>query len=130
MWKIVYVISGEITATLNSSVYRLSGESMMLVSPEDFYYVKSNKHSDYKEIKFKLKDAKWHDGTPLTSYDVKFTVDLISKSIDSPYYALVENISSNDCSVCISFFTLDSLPISTFTVPLFSSFLATTSFPA
>ena len=57
VWKIVYVISGEITATLNSSVYRLSGESMMLVSPEDFYYVKSNKHSDYKEIKFKLKDA-------------------------------------------------------------------------
>ena len=49
---------------------------------------------DGMSIDIKLKDAKWHDGTPLTSYDVKFTVDLISKSIDSPYYALVENISS------------------------------------
>ena len=49
---------------------------------------------DGMSIHIKLKDAKWHDGTPLTSYDVKFTVDLISKSIDSPYYALVENISS------------------------------------
>ena len=49
---------------------------------------------DGMSIYIKLKDAKWHDGTPLTSYDVKFTVDLISKSIDSPYYALVENISS------------------------------------
>ena len=56
-WKIIYVISGYITATLNSSVYKLSGESMMLVSPEDFYYVKSNKHSDYKIIEFKLKEA-------------------------------------------------------------------------
>ena len=33
---------------------------------------------DGMSIYIKLKDAKWHDGTPLTSYDVKFTVDLIS----------------------------------------------------
>ena len=44
-------------------------------------------------INIKLKDIKWHEGTTLTSSDVKFTVDLIKQNIDSPYNALVENIS-------------------------------------
>ena len=46
------------------------------------------------DIYIKLKDIKWHDGTILTSNDVKFTIDLIKQNIDSPYNALVENISS------------------------------------
>ncbi|MBQ6631883.1 MAG: ABC transporter substrate-binding protein [Romboutsia sp.] len=50
--------------------------------------------NDGMSINIKLKDAKWHDGTSLTSSDVRFTVDLIKKNIDSPYNALVENISS------------------------------------
>ena len=50
--------------------------------------------NDGMSINIKLKDAKWHDGTLLTSSDVRFTVDLIKKNIDSPYNALVENISS------------------------------------
>ena len=53
-----------------------------------------NISNDGMSINIKLKDAKWHDGTLLTSSDVKFTVDLIKKNIDSPYNALVENISS------------------------------------
>ena len=50
--------------------------------------------NDGMSINIKLKDIKWHDGTTLTSSDVKFTVDLIKQNIDSPYNALVENISS------------------------------------
>ena len=50
--------------------------------------------NDGMVINIKLKDIKWHDGTILTSSDVKFTVDLIKQHIDSPYNALVENISS------------------------------------
>ena len=50
--------------------------------------------SDGKSIDIKLKDANWHDGKPLTSSDVGFTVDLIKRSETSPYKPLVENISS------------------------------------
>lgn len=50
--------------------------------------------NDGMSINIKLKDVKWHDGTLLTSSDVRFTVDLIKKNIDSPYNVLVENISS------------------------------------
>lgn len=50
--------------------------------------------NDGMSINIKLKDIKWHDGTLLTSSDVRFTVDLIKKNIDSPYNVLVENISS------------------------------------
>ena len=50
--------------------------------------------NDGLSINIKLKDIKWHDGTKLTSNDVKFTVDLIKKNVDSPYNPLVENISS------------------------------------
>jgi peptide/nickel transport system substrate-binding protein len=50
--------------------------------------------SDGKSIDIKLKDANWHDGKPLTSSDVEFTVDLIKRSETSPYKPLVENISS------------------------------------
>ena len=48
---------------------------------------------DGKSINLSLKDATWHDGKPITSYDVKFTVDTIKKNQESSYYKLVENIS-------------------------------------
>lgn len=47
-------------------------------------------------IRIKLKDAKWHDGGKVTSDDVRFTVDFIKKTGDSPYNKLVENIASVD----------------------------------
>ncbi|GAA3660642.1 ABC transporter substrate-binding protein [Asaccharospora irregularis] len=47
-------------------------------------------------IRIKLKDAKWHDEGKVTSDDVRFTVDFIKKTGDSPYNKLVENIASVD----------------------------------
>lgn len=49
---------------------------------------------DGMSIDIKLKDAVWHDNKPVTSDDVNFTIDLIQKNQDSPYYYLVENIES------------------------------------
>lgn len=50
--------------------------------------------SNGKSIDIKLKDAKWHDGKPVTSSDVEFTINLIKRLQNSPYKPLVENISS------------------------------------
>lgn len=51
--------------------------------------------SDGKSIEIKLvSDAKWHDGSDVTSSDVKFTIDLIQKNSDSPYSDLVSNIKN------------------------------------
>lgn len=69
-------------------------------------------------INIKLKDVKWHDGSILTSNDIKFTVDLIKQNVESPYNSLVENISSisitNDKEFSINFkdeyaFSIDTL---------------------
>lgn len=49
---------------------------------------------DGMSIDMKLKDANWHDKTPVTSQDVDFTIRLIQKNVDSSYYELVKNISS------------------------------------
>lgn len=73
---------------------------------------------DGMSIDIKLKNAKWHDGTIVTSKDVKFSVDLIQKNIDSPYNVLAQNISSisiaNNSEFTINFkekyaFTVDTL---------------------
>lgn len=75
-------------------------------------------------INIKLKDIKWHDGTILTSNDVKFTIDLINQNIDSPYNALVENISSisiiNDKEFSISFKEKYAFSIDTLIFPIVS----------
>lgn len=55
-WNIIYVEWGEVTVTLNSSVYKLSGGSMMLVSPDDFCYINSGDGSFYRVVSFKLED--------------------------------------------------------------------------
>lgn len=49
---------------------------------------------DGSSINIKLKDANWHDGTPVTSRDVSFTVDTIKNNPESPYKFFVENIAS------------------------------------
>ena len=73
---------------------------------------------DGMSIDIKLKNAKWHDGTIVTSKDVKFSVDLIQKNIDSPYNVLAQNISSisiaNNSEFTINFkekyaFSVDTL---------------------
>src|SRR5699024_9562063 len=72
----------------------------------------------------KLKDIKWHDGTILTSNDVKFTIDLINQNIDSPYSELVDNISSisiiNDKEFSISFKEKYAFSIDTLIFPIVS----------
>ena len=80
--------------------------------------------NDGMSINIKLKDIKWHDGTTLTSSDVKFTVDLIKQNIDSPYNALVENISSiliiNDKEFNINFNDKYAFSIDTLIFPIVS----------
>nr|WP_317331223.1 ABC transporter substrate-binding protein [uncultured Romboutsia sp.] len=75
-------------------------------------------------INIKLKDIKWHDGTILTSGDVKFTVDLIKQNIDSPYNVLIENISSisiiNDKEFSINFKNKYAFSIDTLIFPIVS----------
>lgn len=75
-------------------------------------------------INIKLKDIKWHDGTTLTSSDVKFTIDLIKQNADSPYNALVENISDvsiiNNKEFNISFTEKYAFSIDTLIFPIVS----------
>ena len=56
--------------------------------------VKNSKMSpDGKQIDLVLKDAKWHDGNPVTADDVAFTVSSIRSNKKSPYNYMVQNIS-------------------------------------
>ncbi|MCH1959318.1 MULTISPECIES: ABC transporter substrate-binding protein [Romboutsia] len=77
-----------------------------------------------KEINIKLKDAKWHDKSPVTSSDVKFTVDFIKKSEENPYSELVKNIKSvhiiNDKEFNINLNENYSFSIETLIFPILS----------
>ncbi|MEG0050541.1 MAG: ABC transporter substrate-binding protein [Terrisporobacter sp.] len=56
---------------------------------------KYNMSSDGKTMDITLlSNAKWHDGSEVTSSDVDFTIDLIKKNKTSPYYDLVSDIQS------------------------------------
>ena len=56
--------------------------------------VKNSKmSSDGKQMEIVLKDAKWHDGNPVTADDVAFTVSSIRSNKTSPYNYMVQNIS-------------------------------------
>lgn len=56
--------------------------------------VKNSKmSSDGKQMDIVLKDAKWHDGNPVTADDVAFTVSSIRSNKTSPYNYMVQNIS-------------------------------------
>lgn len=56
--------------------------------------VKNSKmSSDGKQMDIVLKDAKWHDGNPVTADDVAFTVSSIKSNKTSPYNYMVQNIS-------------------------------------
>ena len=53
----------------------------------------SNMSPDGKQMDIVLKDAKWHDGNPITADDVAFTVSSIRSNKTSPYNYMVQNIS-------------------------------------
>ncbi|CEJ72539.1 solute-binding lipoprotein [[Clostridium] sordellii] len=79
---------------------------------------------DGKSMEVKLKDAKWHNGNPITSSDVAFTVNSINSSQTSPYKALIGNIS--DISVIdsknfrINFKSPNAFSIDTLIFPIVS----------
>ncbi len=79
---------------------------------------------DGMSIDITLNDAKWHNYKPVTSYDVKYTVDLIQKSSDSPYNVLVSNISSisikNNKEFTINFKDKYAFSIDTLIFPIVS----------
>ncbi|MBS6023255.1 MAG: ABC transporter substrate-binding protein [Paeniclostridium sordellii] len=80
--------------------------------------------SDGKSMEVKLKDANWHNGNPITSSDVAFTVNSINSSQTSPYKALIGNIS--DISVIdsknfrINFKSPNAFSIDTLIFPIVS----------
>lgn len=41
-WHLIYLYSGELTVTLNDSVYNLRPNGVVLIAPEDFYYINQN----------------------------------------------------------------------------------------
>lgn len=79
---------------------------------------------DGKSIDIKLKDVKWHDGTSVTSQDVKFSIDLIHRNSGSPYNTLAQNISSvsinNDKEFTIIFKEKYPFSIETLIFPIVS----------
>ena len=79
---------------------------------------------DGMSIDIQLNDAKWHNDKPITSYDVKYTVDLIQSNLDSPYNVLVSNISSiyvkSDKEFTINFKDRYAFSIDTLIFPIVS----------
>ncbi|WP_416799017.1 ABC transporter substrate-binding protein [Ciceribacter azotifigens] len=56
--------------------------------------------ADQKAYTFKLADTKWHDGTPFTSKDVKFTIDLAKNEKTGSVFAArlgaIESVEATD----------------------------------
>lgn len=53
-WQMLYLHNGTLTVTLNSSVYILSSENLLLISPDDFYYIDQNAVMNFTAIQFKI----------------------------------------------------------------------------
>ncbi len=53
-WLLLYVIGGELTITLNSSVFLLNKNKIALISPDDFYYISENNTANYTCLTFEL----------------------------------------------------------------------------
>ncbi|WP_300276819.1 ABC transporter substrate-binding protein [Peptacetobacter sp.] len=87
--------------------------------------VKNSKISpDSKQIDIVLKNAKWHDGTPITSEDVAFTVSSIKANKNSPYNYMVQNIANvvvtGDKELTINFNTNNPFIKENLTFPIIS----------
>lgn len=87
--------------------------------------VKNSKISpDGKQIDLVLKDAKWHDGKPVTADDVAFTVSSIRSNKTSPYNYMVQNISdvvvNGEKELTIKFKTNNAFAKENLTFPIIS----------
>lgn len=52
-WQMLYLHSGALTVTLNNSVYLLSPDNLLLISPKDFYYIDENNTAIHSTVQFK-----------------------------------------------------------------------------
>lgn len=52
-WHLIYLYSGELTITLNDSVYNLKPCGVVLIAPEDFYYINQN-NADFTVLNFEI----------------------------------------------------------------------------
>ena len=79
---------------------------------------------DGMSVSIKLKDAKWHDGSEVTSQDVQFSVNLIQNNASSPYNFLVQKILSvsvvNNKELTIRFKEKYAFAIDTLIFPIVS----------
>lgn len=53
-WQMLYLHSGTLTVTVNSSIYLLSPQNLLFISPDDFYYINQNNSAQYTTVQFKL----------------------------------------------------------------------------
>lgn len=79
-------------------------------------------NSDGLSIDIKLKDAYWHDGESVTSYDVDFTINLIKENVDSIYNVFTQNIEDIDIvdnkNFTINFKEKNAFSMDTLTFPI------------
>lgn len=52
---------------------------------------------DFMHLTFKLRDAKWTDGQPITSEDVKFTIENVSMNYNANMQQQLTNLESVEC---------------------------------
>lgn len=52
-WQVLYLHSGTLTVTLNSSIYLLSPQNLLFISPDDFYYIGQSNSAQYTTVQFK-----------------------------------------------------------------------------
>lgn len=53
-WQVLYLHSGTLTVTVNSSIYLLSPQNLLFISPDDFYYIGQSNSAQYTVVQFKL----------------------------------------------------------------------------
>ncbi len=52
-WQVLYLHSGTLTVTVNSSIYLLSPQNLLFISPDDFYYIDQSNSAQYTTVQFK-----------------------------------------------------------------------------
>ena len=111
------------------SILRLVYDSLFEYDPN--YNLQNELASDYSfnenasELTININsDAKWHDGSKVTGFDVEYTVNLIKKNPQSSYSSLVSNIESMTArsgSIILKLKNSNSLEIYNMIFPLISS---------